>query len=139
MEAEFSLQQAAQQTGLRINPLRYYERTGLLEAVNRAPSGHRRYRQADIDWIGLVMRLRASGMPLAQIRRLAQSRREGSLTIRERRLMLEQHQQVVEQQIRRLQQHLDILAEKIVHNREREAALVNVPGSSPSQAGRSVP
>jgi DNA-binding transcriptional MerR regulator len=106
MEAELSIQQAAQHTGLSIDTWRYYERIGLLEAVNRAVSGHRRYRQADIDWIGLVMRLRETGIPLAQIRRFAQMRREGTQTTRERRLMLEQHQQAVEQQMGR-SRHID--------------------------------
>ena len=67
METEFSIQQVAEITGLSIDTLRYYERIGLLESVSRASSGHRRYKQKDIDWIGLVINLRETGMPLAEI------------------------------------------------------------------------
>jgi predicted site-specific integrase-resolvase len=38
-----TIQQVAQQTGLSVHTLRYYERNGLLEPVDRASSGHRRY------------------------------------------------------------------------------------------------
>jgi DNA-binding transcriptional MerR regulator len=52
METDFSIQQVATRTGLSIDTLRYYERIGLIEPVKRASSGHRRYRQEDLDWIG---------------------------------------------------------------------------------------
>ena len=80
METELSIQQVAQQTGLSIETLRYYEHIGVIEPVRRAASGHRRYRRADLDWIGLIIRLRETGMPLAQIRHFAQLRRQGVQT-----------------------------------------------------------
>jgi DNA-binding transcriptional MerR regulator len=84
METEFSIQQVAEITGLSIDTLRYYERIKLLEPVSRASSGHRRYRQKDIDWIGLVINLRETGMPLAQIHYFAELRRQGEATATER-------------------------------------------------------
>ncbi len=55
METELSIQQVAQLTGLNIDTLRYYERIGLIEPVHRTPSGHRQSRQADLEWIGLLI------------------------------------------------------------------------------------
>ena len=89
METEFSIQQVAELTGLSIDTLRYYERIGLLEKVGRAPSGHRRYRQRDIDWIGLLINLRETGMPLSEMLHFAQLRRQGDATAPERLLLLE--------------------------------------------------
>lgn len=121
METEFSIQQAAQHTGLSIDTLRYYERIGLLEPVGRDQNGHRRYTQHDLAWIDLLLRLRDTGMPLAQMIRFAQLRRQGSATLTERRLMLEQHQQALEQRMQKLEQHMAALQHKIARLKEREA------------------
>jgi DNA-binding transcriptional MerR regulator len=92
METELTIQQVAQQTGLSLDTLRYYERIGLLDPVGRAPSGHRRFTQRDLAWIDLLLRLRDTGMPRAQMVRFAELRRQGPATLTERRLLLEQHQ-----------------------------------------------
>ncbi len=118
METEFSIQQVAQRTGLSIDTLRYYERIGLLEPVNRASSGHRRYRQKDIDWIGLLIDLKETGMPLATMLHFAQLRRQGDATAAERLQILEQHQHTLERQIQKLEQHRSALQQKIAHKRE---------------------
>ena len=117
METEFSIQQVAERTGLSIDTLRYYERIGLLEPVRRASSGHRRYRQRDIDWISLVINLRETGMPLAQIQHFAMLRRHGEGTALERLHILEQHQQALLQQMQKLKQHMTALQEKIAHKK----------------------
>jgi DNA-binding transcriptional MerR regulator len=123
METQFSIQQVAQQTGLSIDTLRYYERIGLIESVRRAPNGHRRYGQRDIGWLQLLIRLRETGMPIAQMVHFAQLRRQGDATITERRLMLEQHQQALEQHMQKLEQHMAALQRKIANIREHEARL----------------
>ncbi len=117
----FSIQQVAQRTGLSIDTLRYYERIGLIESIRRAPSGHRRYTQRDIDWICLLIRLRETGMPITQMLQFAQLRRQGMATVTERRLMLEEHQRALEQHMRKLEQHMDALQRKIANIRKLEA------------------
>jgi DNA-binding transcriptional MerR regulator len=117
METEFSIQQVADLTGLSIDTLRYYERIGLLEPVNRASSGHRRYQQKDLDWIGLLINLRETGMPLAQILHFAELRRQGETTATERLLLLEQHQHALEQRMQKLEQHMSALQQKIAHKK----------------------
>jgi DNA-binding transcriptional MerR regulator len=121
MESELTIQQVSQQTGLSIDTLRYYERIGLLEPIARAQNGHRRYTQHDIAWIDLLIRLRNTGMPRAQMVRFAQLRRQGAATATERRLLLEQHQRSLERQMQELQQHMDALQRKIARIRELEA------------------
>ena len=41
----------AERTGVSIDILRYYEREGLLDAVARSGSGHRRYSTDDVLWV----------------------------------------------------------------------------------------
>ncbi len=117
MDTELSIQQVAQQTGLSIDTLRYYERIGLIEPVNRASSGHRRYRQKDLDWIGLLINLRETSMPIAQMIHFAQLHHQGPITATERLLILEQHQSSLEQQIQKLEQHSTVLQQKIARKK----------------------
>src|SRR2546430_980036 len=120
METGLTIQQVAQQMGLSIDTLRYYERIGLLEPVGRAQNGHRRYTQHDLAWIDLLIRLRNTGMPRAQMVRFAQLRRQGSATATERRLMLEQHQRSLERHMQELEQHMAELQQSIALHEERE-------------------
>src|SRR5947209_6906311 len=121
METGLTIQQVALQTGLSIDTLRYYERIGLLEPIGRAQNGHRRYTQHDLAWIDLLLRLRDTGMPRAQMVRFAQLRRQGPATLTERRLMLEQHQHALERRMLELEQHMGSLQHKIARLKEREA------------------
>jgi len=121
METGLTIQQVAQQTGLSIDTLRYYERIGLLEPVGRAQNGHRRYTQHDLAWIDLLIGLRNTGMPRAQMVRFAQLRRQGSATLSERRLMLEQHQHLLEQHMQELERYMTALQQKIARLKVREA------------------
>ncbi len=117
METTFSIQQVAELTGLSIDTLRYYERIGLLEPVSRTSGGHRQYRQKDLDWIGLLIDLRETGMPLAEMFHFAELRRQGDATAAERLQLLEQHQLALEQRMRKLQQHMTALQQKIAHKK----------------------
>ena len=59
-------------------------------------------------------------MPRAQMVRFAQLRRQGSATLTERRLMLEQHQRSLERHMQELEQHMAELQQKIARIKERE-------------------
>ncbi|WP_126629211.1 SDR family NAD(P)-dependent oxidoreductase [Dictyobacter alpinus] len=117
MEIDLSIQQVAELTGLSIDTLRYYERIGLIEPVQRAASGHRRYKQADLEWIGLLINLRATGMPISQMIDFAKLHHQGPLTAIERLHLLEQHQHALAQQMQKLQQHGTQLQQKIARKK----------------------
>ena len=68
-----TIAEAAERTGLSPHTLRYYERDGLLlSGVGRSASGHRRYTEEDLGWIEMLTRLRATGMPIRDVRRYAE-------------------------------------------------------------------
>lgn len=146
METQLTIQQVSQQTGLSIDTLRYYERIGLLEPVARAKNGHRRYTQHDLSWLDLLIRLRNTGMPRAQMVRFAQLRRQGAATATERRIMLEEHQRALEQNMQELEQHMAVLQKKIERIKEIEAHKEAIkqpvasygPNEAPVRAGEAV-
>ena len=80
--------QAAEQSGFSLDTLRYYERIGLLDEIGRAPSGHRRFREEDLEWLGVLRCLRDTGMPSAQMRRYAELARSGQPTLADRLSLL---------------------------------------------------
>ena len=61
-----TIREAASLTGLTTHTLRYYERLGLAIA-DRSASGHRRYRNSDIEWIKILTCLRETGMPIQKM------------------------------------------------------------------------
>lgn len=64
-----SIGEAADATGLTEDALRYYEREGLVGPIARDASGHRRYTEQDLAWIGIVTCLRDAGLGIADLRR----------------------------------------------------------------------
>lgn len=108
-----TIQEAAEETGLSVHTLRYYERIGLLMPVGRAANGHRRYSQRDINLIQMLNRWRQTGMPLVDIQHYVKLLQEGDVTAGERRALLEAHRQTVVNQIEELQATLEVIDYKI--------------------------
>lgn len=94
--------------------LRYYEKVGLLPDITRDARGHRCYSGRDIVWIEFIKRLKATNMPLSEIRRFARLRVKGDSTIEERVRILENHEKRVQRQMEQLKNHQEKIKEKIV-------------------------
>jgi DNA-binding transcriptional MerR regulator len=63
-----TIAEATEVSGLTAHTLRYYERAGLLEP-SRAENGHRRFTDDDLQRVHFVQKLRATGMPIRDVRR----------------------------------------------------------------------
>ena len=110
---------AARESGVTAHTLRYYERAGLLPSVERNGSGHRRFTDEDIEWVVMVTRLRATGMPIRTIRRYAELVRAGEGNEAERLALLEEHRERVLEQLASIQRNLELVDYKIGLYRER--------------------
>lgn len=137
MSGIFSPSQAAEQSGFSLDTLRYYERIGLLDGIDRAPSGHRRFRDQDLEWLGVLRCLRDTGMPIAQMRRYAELARAGQATLTERMNLLIAHDTRVQERIALLQAQRQHLQEKIGWYRSQLPA--TAPPSIPSSRSRDQP
>ena len=109
-----TIAEAAEHSGLTTHTLRYYERDGLmLVPIERSSTGHRRYSDRDLVWIELVTRLRATGMPIRDVRRYAELVRAGDGNEEERLALLRDHRRSVLAQLAEVQDHLGAIDRKI--------------------------
>lgn len=122
MDDGLSIAEVATRTGLTAHTLRYYERAGLLAAPGRYPNGHRRYTERDLAWLTLLTRLRATGMPIAEVRRYAELARAGTSTSAERRRLLAAHRAGVAAHIVQLEDDLALIDHKIQSYEQIEKA-----------------
>jgi len=130
MTSLLTIAEVARRTGLTAHTLRYYERAGLIAPVARAPGGQRRYAASDMEWIGFLLRLRETQMPIGQMQAFARLRSEGNATAPERRQLLEQHLAQVLATITTMQQAAQALQAKIAHYQGLEASLRSTPSST---------
>ncbi|MDH2413712.1 MerR family transcriptional regulator [Nocardioides sp. CER19] len=109
-----SIAEAAAACGLSADTLRYYERDGLLvRPVGRSASGHRRYTDSDLGWIEMVTRLRATGMPIRDVRRYAALVRAGDGNEVARLELLQAHRERVLADLAEVTAHLAAIDHKI--------------------------
>jgi DNA-binding transcriptional MerR regulator len=108
-----TIAEVAARTGLSRHTLRYYERDGLMLGVDRAGSGHRRYSERDLGWIELISKLRATGMPIREVRRYAELVRAGEGNEVERLELLRVHREGVRAQLETMAAYLDAIDMKI--------------------------
>jgi len=115
-----TIAEAARATGLSAHTLRYYERADLmLDPVGRAASGGRRFREADIRWIGLLTKMRRTGMPIRVMRAYTELVRAGDGNEAERLELLEAHREEVLAQLAEVRRNLRAIDEKIDLYRSR--------------------
>lgn len=124
---DYSIGEFSKVTGLGIHTLRYYEHENLIIPLRNA-SNRRRNSEKDIAWISFIKRLKATGMPIKEIKKYAALRAKGDITLSERMEMLVQHRQSLNEQIRQLQEHEAMLDEKIAfYRQEIEGHRENTP------------
>ncbi|MET9777527.1 MerR family transcriptional regulator [Streptomyces sp. NPDC006367] len=109
----YTISEVAAFTGLSAHTLRWYERIGLMPHIDRSHTGQRRYSNRDLDWLGLVGKLRLTGMPVADMVRYAELVRAGERTYADRRALLESTRRDVLARIAELQDTLAVLDRKI--------------------------
>jgi len=118
--AGLTIAEAAECTGLTPDALRYYERDGLmLHPIARGASGHRRYSQQDMAWVGLITKLRGTGMSIRDVRRYADLVRAGEGNELDRLDLLLAHRQLVLTRLAEVQEHLGAIDAKIGIYREK--------------------
>ena len=91
------ISEVAHRTGLSISTIRFYEASGLCPFIERGPDGRRIISPTSADWLALLASLRATGMPMDQMRAFARLYAAGDDTIPARKAALLAHRQSLEE------------------------------------------
>lgn len=118
MTPRLSITEVSDRTGVPASTLRYYEREGLLDHPERTQSGRRVYSPVDLAWIEFLCRLRATGMPIRDMRRFAELRRDGAATVANRLELLQEHRETVRRQMSELRRAARAIDRKIATYQE---------------------
>ena len=124
----WTIGEAAAKCGLSQHTLRWYERIGLLGDIERGGDGRRRFSDGDLDWLSLLTKLRATGMPVRDMQRYAELVRSGAGQA-ERLELLKRHREQVRRAIAAQRECLRLLDAKITYyaNCLAEAAPTSQP------------
>ena len=99
---QLSVGQLASRAGVRVDTVRFYERTGLLPRPHRTGGDHRRYGPADVDRLLFIRGASRLGLRLAEIRELAQARDTGTCPCAPAEALLREHVGEIDREIARL-------------------------------------
>ena len=108
----WTIGEAASKCGLSQHTLRWYERIGLLGHIERGSDGRRRFSDGDLDWLSLLTKLRATGMPVRDMQRYAELVRSGAGHA-ERLDLLKRHREEVRRALASQRETLKLLEAKI--------------------------
>ncbi len=107
------IQEVSEKFELSADTLRYYERIGLIPAVNRTESGIRDYTEEDVRRVDFVKCMRSAGLPIEVLIDYMALVQKGDSTIATRKeILLEQREQLTAR-IEEMQKTLEILKYKI--------------------------
>lgn len=129
----YTISEISRLTQTTAHTIRYYEKEGLL-FPSRTANGVRRYDETQLTWLRFVLRLRATHMPIEQIRQyvdLFLSSSDENDTTNDRLRLLEAHQQTVRAQLQELQQTEQMITDKIAAYRRLHPSVSTDPVRSP--------
>jgi DNA-binding transcriptional MerR regulator len=122
----WSIGEVSRRTGLPVETLRFYDRSGLLGSIGRTPGGRRVFDAAALGLLDVVVRLRRTGMPADDVRRFIAlvevADRPGRIGL------LREHRERVSQQLDQLGRDLAVIDWKIA---AYTAAESNQPSPEP--------
>lgn len=115
--AYYSIKQVSERTHLPISTLRYYDKEGLTPQIHHTSTGTRQYSEEDICLLEMICCLKRSGMQISDIRKFVELCLSGE-GAEEKREILQNQKQWIEQQIEQLKCSLCLIEYKLEHYRE---------------------
>ncbi|WP_046228445.1 MerR family transcriptional regulator [Paenibacillus dauci] len=120
METTFSSKQVAEQTGLSVHTLRYYEQMGLVYGIQRDDNGYRQYSESDIKWFQVIKHFRDMGLPIREMQQFSAMNNSAADSARVRREFMETYRARIVEQQQELERALRKVDDKIEFFRNRE-------------------
>jgi len=93
--------------------LRYYERIGLFQPVNRNASGIRDYSEIDLRRVEFIKCMRSAGLPIEVLIEYVRLVQQGDRTVEARKEILKEQREQLVARMKEMQKTLNILDHKI--------------------------
>ena len=110
---ELEISEVSKLTKLKPHTLRYYESIGIIKDIRRDASGKRVYSEQDLKWLEFIIRLRETGMNINNMKEYARLRYLGDETILERKNIMLEHLESINNEIDKLLEARSFVKKKI--------------------------
>ena len=115
---EIKIGELAQVLGLNPKTLRYYEQIGLLSQAQRSANGYRLYTPHDVEHLRFILKAKAIGFTLEEIREIVVLQRNGEQPCGHVETLIEEKVAAIDAQLRAL---TDVRAELVaLHNEAKQ-------------------
>lgn len=108
----YTISQAAERLGVTAYTLRYYDKEGLLPFVGRSQGGARVFTDQDLENLRIISCLKASGMPIKDIREFLHWCALGDESLSQRCQMFLERKAAVEAQMEQLRRTMEVIEYK---------------------------
>jgi MerR family transcriptional regulator, copper efflux regulator len=103
----------SKQSGIGIEALRFYEKSGLLDKPSRTESGYRVYGPEILDRLAFIKRAQALGFSLNEIKRIIEDARTGQSPCDEVREIVSRRLEELDERMREMRRYRKELAETL--------------------------
>ena len=105
--------EVSERYGISSYTLRYYERIGLIQPVNRNGNGVRDYGEIDLRRVEFIKCMRSAGLPIETLIEYVGLVQQGDETIEARKIILKEQRALLLGRMKEMQKTLDLLDHKI--------------------------
>ena len=105
--------EVSERDSISADTLRYYERIGLIQPVNRNESGVRDYNENDLRRVEFIKCMRSAGLPIDALIEYVGLVQRGDNTIEARKEILKEQRELLMARMQEMQKTLDLLDYKI--------------------------
>lgn len=108
-----TIKEVSEKYNISQDTLRYYERIGMIPAINRTPGGIRNYEESDLGWVELAICMRSAGLPIEALIEYVKLYQQGDATFAARLQLLQEQRENLEEQKAQLEKAINKLNYKI--------------------------
>ncbi|WP_264740582.1 MerR family transcriptional regulator [Cytobacillus firmus] len=111
----YTISEVAKELNLTVYTLRYYDKEGLMPFVERTSRGNRMFKESDLSALKVIECLKATGMPIKEIKNFIDWCSEGDATLQQRYDMFLERKATVEAQMEELRKTMEVIEHKCLY------------------------
>ena len=115
-----TISEVSRKYNITADTIRYYEKDGLIPAVPRDKNGIRHFDENSCGWIEFIKCMRSAGLEIETLKRYVSLFRQGTKTVKERKILLEEQREKLLKKQEDIKATLDRLNYKIEKYEEIE-------------------